>query len=197
MTLPFHKTLVFIKKKHRGQFHAGNKPVWLHLFRVALMLDTVLRNTKEARAKERQRIVCAALGHDLLEDTTATEKEIRAVFGHHGYEYIFTLTNEWGDTEKRRYVAKVVKADEAVRLIKLSDLYDNISSVAHSISLLGVPWVTGFFLPIVTPMRKALAKTTFTKYRNSAEYLLSAISIEIALLENEVEVLKKNAAKTL
>jgi hypothetical protein len=43
---------------------------------------------------------------------------------------------------------------EGMTLIKLADLYDNVSSVAHTLPLLDKKWTTSFFLPIVVPMKK-------------------------------------------
>ncbi|MBI2109479.1 MAG: hypothetical protein HYT93_04950 [Parcubacteria group bacterium] len=181
------KELQFVKKKHGGRFRARGVPEWYHLARVSNVLEIVLRRTKEGNPKERRTIVAAALGHDVLEDTDATEEEIVKIFGKKGLTLILGMTNRWGDGEKKRYVRQVVSAPEGVRLIKLSDLYDNITSVVYNLDTLGLSWTHSYFLPIVTPMRKAILKTKFSHFKKTAEILKSMVNISAELLLLEIK----------
>ena len=115
-----------------------------------------------------------------------TEKEVLVVFGARGLTLIRGMTNWWGDKEKPRYIKQICASEEAVRLIKLADLCDNYTSVVYNIKSLGVPWTKFYFLPIVSPMREAISKTTFRTYKKSAEILLRAIHRAALLLEEEV-----------
>lgn len=182
----FERALRFVKRKHRGQFRAGSVPVWHHVARVSHILDAVLGHTKEGIPKERFVIILAALGHDLLEDTDATEDEIHTVFGNRGLQLIMGMTNTWGDKTPGPYVRKVTRAEEAVRLIKLSDLYDNISNVTYNLHVLGLHWTMSYFLPIVSPMRRAIVKTTFSHYGKSATRLMVLVDAAATLLEKEM-----------
>lgn len=182
----FREALCFVQHHHRGQFRAGRSPVWQHLARVSQLLEVALDDAKEGSVNERFTIVLAALGHDLLEDTHAKEKETRKVFGKRGYELIEGMTNRWGDKNVKPYVRQVCLAEEAVRLIKLSDLYDNMTSVVYLLPLLGKKWATSYFLPIVDPMHKAVSKTRFLHYRKTALLLTIMVNTAYAILRREI-----------
>ncbi|MBI5153234.1 MAG: HD domain-containing protein [Parcubacteria group bacterium] len=162
---PYTQALSFVQKKHRGQKRAGGMPVWHHLLRVSQLLEYVLTLTNEGTPKERSLIVLSALGHDLLEDTKAKEDEISVLFGKEGLKLIKGMTNTLGDRDHGPYVQHMVETEEAIRLIKLSDLYDNITSVTYNLTLLGEKWTTSFFLPIVIPMHQAVKTTKFPHYK--------------------------------
>ncbi len=165
-------------------------PVWHHLLRVSKLLGYILNTTREGSAKERQIIIKSALGHDLLEDTNAKEKEIIKVFTHRGLELVNGMTNTLGDYNHSPYIRRVSRDEEAVRLIKLSDLCDNFTGVAYALTLLGEKWTKSFFLPIVMPMYRALKKTKFRRYNKSAKLLFLLIESSINLLDNEMRHLK-------
>jgi (p)ppGpp synthase/HD superfamily hydrolase len=130
---------------------------------------------EEGTQEERSTIVSAALGHDLLEDTEVTKEEVIAIFGSRGYELIYGMTNEWGDGNVKPYVKKVTHAKEAVRLIKLSDLFDNITSVTYNIAVLTPKWTNEYFLSIVTPMKESILETSFNDYKKTGEYLKHSV----------------------
>lgn len=191
MNSHYQTALLFIKKKHHGQYRAGRVPVWHHLVHVSQVLDLLLKKYKEGALTERAIIVCAALGHDILEDTNATTEETQRIFSDRGLSLIKGMTNQWGDRYKKSYIKQMIKSEEDVRIIKLADLYDNITSALYNFDRLGIIWMTSYFLPIVTPMRKAIAKTKFTKYPKTSAALLSAIEIAATLLDEEVQINKK------
>lgn len=178
----FDRALEFVKKKHKGQFRAAKSPAWHHLLRVSSFLDSALKHTKEGKDVEKLMIPLAALGHDLLEDTKAEVREIKKVFGERGHELIRGMTNHWGDKHVAPYVRQVARSEEAVRLIKLSDLYDNVSGAAHNAEILGLKWINSYFLPIVLPMWLAVRKTKFIKYKKTAMFMIAAVTAAFALL---------------
>lgn len=182
----FKTALRYIQQKHRGQVRAGNVPVWYHAARVSQLLRLVLENEKEGSSAERTAIIVAALGHDVLEDTNATEKEIAALFGSRGLKLIQGMTNPWGDNVHVPYVRKVASSEEGVRLIKLADLYDNMTSAMYNLHILGVKWAQGYFLPIVTPMWKAVTKTKFNTYKKSAGLLAGMVKISAKMFDEEM-----------
>ncbi len=189
----YKNALLFVQKRHAGQFRANRVPAWHHLARVSETLAHVLKETQEGSAQERFLISLAALGHDLLEDTDAKKSEIEKIFGVRGLELIKGMTNWWGDKEKPRYIRQVTRAEEAVRLVKLADLYDNITSVTYNLKILGVRWTTSYFLPIVTPMRRVIVKTKFRRYRKTAKILIFFANTAACLLDEEVKRLRKSA----
>ncbi len=187
----FTKALSFIKKQHAGQFRDNGLPAWHHLLRVSRILSHTLEETKEGTPEERNNLPLAALGHDIFEDTKATEAEIQTIFGNRGLVLIQGMTNWWGDGEKPKYIKQICASEEAVRLIKLADLCDNYTSVVYNIKSLGVKWSTSYFLPIVRPMREAIIKTRFKKFKKSSEILIPAIHRASLLLEEEITQLSR------
>jgi (p)ppGpp synthase/HD superfamily hydrolase len=181
------RALHFVREKHVGQFHAKNLPVWHHMARVSNRLDFALNIFSEGVQTERETIVLAALGHDVLEDTNATQEEVRDIFGEDALEIILGMTNDWGDENITPYVEKVVSGPESVRLTKLSDLCDNMTSVTYTLPILGQDWLHSFFLPIVTPMKTALVETEFKKFTQTANLLTEMVDVADIILRNEAQ----------
>ena len=180
-------TLAFIKMIHAGQTRSDGKvPAWHHLDRVSRLLETILEETKEGIEEARQTIALAGLGHDSLEDTKVTRDELVARFGPRGTSIIEGMTNRLGDEHQDDYVAQVAVAEEGVRLVKFSDLYDNCTSVTYDLSTLGVRWTEEFFLPIVQPMIKAVMPTEFSEFPRAADRLKGMVRISYAMLLDEV-----------
>lgn len=161
-------------------------PAWHHLLRVSNLLNYTLAETKEGPANERFIIPLSALGHDLLEDTNANEEEIASLFSERGLALIRGMTNRLGDKNHGPYIKYMVRAEEAVRLIKLSDLYDNFASVAYNLALLGIPWTRTFFLPIVRPMQARIVTTKFFVYKKSAARLIILVNLAAKILDSEM-----------
>lgn len=189
--ITFEKALHYAQKMHSGQKRAGGMPVWHHLLRVSEILNKILKETKEGTPAERKIIPIAALGHDILEDTKAKEADVVEVFGNRGLELIRGMTNWLGDGNHKPYIEAMAKAEEAVRLIKLADSFDNFTSVAYNLTLLGEKWAYSYFLPIVLPMREKIFKTKFVTYKKTAEKLMFLVDAGWGLLESELEENKR------
>lgn len=189
----FSKVLKFVREKHKGQVRAGGVPAWHHLARVSSLLYFLLNNNKECTPNNRFNIALAGLGHDILEDTEATINEVEDNFGADGSRVIKGMTNNWGDNHTRPYIKKIINSEEPVRLVKLADLYDNMTNVAYSFNLLGLKWVTSYFLPIVIPMKKAVVKTHFKKYKKTASQLITLVNSAEEILLKEFQFYKKTA----
>lgn len=181
------EALALIRRAHGTQTRANGLPVWHHVARVSFLLESILERYQEGDAKERAVIALSALGHDLLEDTSVTESEIREMFGDRGYELIWGMTNEQGDDDVAPYVKKVVSSEEAVRLIKCADMIDNINDVAYNIPTLGTEWVTSFFIRVVEPMKDAILNTKFAQYPKTGAEFLTLVRNSYALLDDEVQ----------
>lgn len=179
--------LALVTRLHAGQKRAGDVPTFHHLARVSRVLQITLAETGEGTPEERDAMVIAALGHDALEDTSATADDLRPVFGDRSVVLVQGMTNPLGDHDHGPYIQQVAGAEEAVRLIKLSDLYDNTTSVTHCLFVLGVPWATSFFLPVTRPMIAALGGTAFSIYPRAAARLGAMVRTSMALLEDEIE----------
>ncbi len=183
--MDYESRLAYVKKMHVGQTHAHNVSVSHHLERVSKRLEYFLNLYAEGSDVERKHIYLAALGHDVLEDTEATREEIVQIFSDREYEIILGMTNEWGDDDVTPYVKKIADSEEGVRLIKLSDLLDNITPVTYNIATLTPAWVDTFFLRVVTPMKESVLKTEFNQYPKTAAQLKEMVRSAYQVLLEE------------
>ena len=178
--------LELVRRWHGPLKPRSDGPPWHHLDRVSRLLELVLEASGEGAPEERETIAVAALGHDALEDTAVTREELAAVFGARGLALIEGMTNRLGDDHPAEYVAQVASAEEAVRLIKLADLYDNCTSVVFNIGSLGARWTREYFLPIVSPMIAAVLPSAFPAWPKASARLKDMVALSFALLHEAV-----------
>jgi (p)ppGpp synthase/HD superfamily hydrolase len=169
------KILTFVKKYHSKCTRKGPaEEDWHHADRVSWLLELILRENGEFNQVSGVAAL-AALGHDLVEDTRAKETEIKKVFGKEGFIIIEGMTNRKGDKIVGEYVKQVCLAPELVRLVKLSDLFDNCASILYNLDRIGGAWTKKVYLPIVTPMATEIVKTTFEEYPETGATLKNAM----------------------
>lgn len=105
--------LVITTNAHAGQYDRGGKPYILHPLKVMHYLKT-----------DDEELQCMALGHDLIEDTTVTYKELReAGMTERIIAGIDALTKQPGQTYDE-YKLRVFANVDAMR-VKLCDLRHN------------------------------------------------------------------------
>ena len=108
--------LAFATKKHEGQTRKLGEPYITHPMAVAeMMLDRGLSED----------YVIAALFHDLLEDTDATEKEILDIGGEVVLEAVKLLTKAT-DYKMDSYIAGI-RENPIARAVKAADRIHNLS----------------------------------------------------------------------
>lgn len=105
--------LVIATNAHAGQFDRGGKPYILHPLKVMHYLKT-----------DDEELMCIALGHDVIEDTKVTYKDLReAGISDRVLEGIKALTKVPGETYDE-YKLRVFDNKDAM-LVKLCDLRHN------------------------------------------------------------------------
>ena len=109
------RALTFATKKHKGQFRIGGAPYISHPVAVAEIVAAWGYGLPYQ---------IAALFHDLLEDTNATEAEIRALGGKRVLEAVKRLTKQEGYV-MADYVA-AIKEDDIARVVKAADRLHNL-----------------------------------------------------------------------
>ena len=116
----------FAARAHKDQWRKdGRTPYAAHPFRVAMTVRDVFGCDDPAA-------VAAALLHDTIEDTGADYDELEAAFGGTVAGIVAALTKNMALPEKRReaeYDSRLSRADWRARLIKLADVYDNLSDM--------------------------------------------------------------------
>lgn len=111
------KALDFAFRKHKGQLDDNKKDyIAFHIIPVSEMCR-MLTIDKE--------VICAAILHDVLEDTKTTEAELRKEFGDRITNLILELTHE-GKADEHGFYFPRLKSKEAI-MIKLLDRASNIS----------------------------------------------------------------------
>ncbi len=107
------KMLVIATNAHHGQFDKGGRPYILHPLRVMSFLKT-----------DDEELQCIALGHDVIEDTAVTYKDLRdAGISDRVIEGIRVLTKVPGETYDE-YKQRVFTSRDAM-MVKLCDLRHN------------------------------------------------------------------------
>lgn len=114
----------FAARAHQGQVRKdGVTPFIAHPFRVAMTVRHVF-------GVDDPQVLCAALLHDTIEDTPVDYDDIEEGFGKDVAEMVACLTKDMRLPEPKRepeYDARLAKASWQTRLIKLADVYDNLS----------------------------------------------------------------------
>jgi len=116
----------FAARQHKHQIRKdGATPYFSHVVRVAFTVSQVFGCTDDA-------VLCMALLHDTIEDTTTDYDDIESRFGEDIAKGVAALTKNMALPEEEReaeYDARIAKADWRVRLVKLADTYDNLCDV--------------------------------------------------------------------
>lgn len=107
------KMLLITTNAHAGQFDKGGNPYILHPLKVMHYLKT-----------DDEELQCIALGHDVIEDTDVTYKELRSSgISERVIRGIYSLTKLPGE-DYEDYKQKVFSNQDAMK-VKLCDLRHN------------------------------------------------------------------------
>lgn len=180
--------LVVMKNYHAGQFrNKGRIPYWHHCLSVAEIVANAINESRELKNDNLLiAIICAAIGHDLFEDTTVERETVVKQFGSQIEELIVCLTNEEDDAHRAKYMEKIKTSSEEVALIKYADLIENTISCAYSIQDLGIEWMKNFYLPIKDETKKTLSLKKFILYPKTAAQLREQFAFAEERLVNNI-----------
>lgn len=110
---------------HDGQTRDEGTPYIIHPLRVAVSLV-------EEIGVHSPELVCAALLHDVIEDSDVTRDQIAGTFGERVATVVWLLTKLEG-TSLQDYLAAIEDAaDTGAALVKLCDRLDNLRFLARS-----------------------------------------------------------------
>ena len=70
------------------------------------------------------------------------------------------------------YVKQIAAAPEEVKMIKLSDMIENMTSVAYSIQEVGVKWADDFFLPIMNEIKPVVEGAQYVRFKKTSALLI-------------------------
>ncbi len=122
--LLWQRAFDFAARRHQGQYRDnGVTPYATHPMRVAMVLATVFEVNDE-------RILAAAAMHDLIEDTPVDRDEIAELFDADIASWVAAMSKDMRmehDAREAAYDAQLADAPWPARLIKLGDVFDNMT----------------------------------------------------------------------
>ena len=133
------------ERAHRGQVRDEGSPYIEHPLRVALIVAAELERPEPD-------LICAALLHDVVENTPVTLAEVQESCGDTVAHFIELLTKEMVSEPDdkclatRRYLHRIAEDSPEVLLLKLADRLDNL----RSLDVLPDPEKRRKYLPIAT-----------------------------------------------
>ena len=126
------KALSFASEKHKGNKRASGEDYIIHPYAVAKILTDL--------KADQTTVICGFL-HDCLDDTDATEKEIRDIFGETVLKILVGVTKindikrayylHGEQIEKLRSIFLAMGSDTRVALVKLADRLHNIQTLEY------------------------------------------------------------------
>ncbi|MCE9582057.1 MAG: HD domain-containing protein [Planctomycetes bacterium] len=123
---PLLKAISFAAQRHQGQMRKDKKtPYVAHPMRVSTIL------AQEFKVSDPD-VLCAALLHDTIEDTTTDWDEIAKHFGPKVAGWVAMLSKDKRmeeDKREEKYFEELAKAPVEVKLCKLGDTVDNLIDV--------------------------------------------------------------------
>jgi GTP pyrophosphokinase len=126
-----NKAYVYSSQKHEGQTRKSGEPYFVHPVSVADIIADMRLDTAS---------VCAALLHDVVEDTDVTERDIAQHFGEEVAFLVDGVTKlgkvnftskEDQQAESFRKMLVAMARDIRVLLVKLADRLDNMRTMEH------------------------------------------------------------------
>lgn len=125
------KAVTYTKSKHEGQTRASGEPYYTHPLEVAMIL---------ADMRMDQATLVTAILHDTLEDTDASENDLKSEFGEEvtslingvsKLNRIESQTVEGKQAENFRKLVLAMSEDIRVLLVKLADRLHNMRTLHH------------------------------------------------------------------
>lgn len=133
-----NKSIVFAAKAHEGQLRKGSEiPYILHPLEAAAIVATITAD---------EEVLSAAVLHDVIEDTPATVKEIRELFGERVASLVASESENKRDGQsaadtwqvrKEETIKHLKTAPTDVKIITLGDKLSNIRSMYRDHTLIG------------------------------------------------------------
>lgn len=190
--------LKIVKNYHAKQSRVeGFVPYWPHCLNVAEIVSEALTRNNELEDKnDLEDIYLAALGHDLYEDTVIEPKEIKKKFGTRVHDYINQLTDK-NDDMQQTYRLNLTIAPEAVRLIKIADLIENVLTASFCYFAFPANWHRDKFFPIVIPMSDDIKKTKFKIYPKTSYQLLRILEFSLNRQKVFIDIKEKEGTTPL
>ena len=128
------KAINFANIAHFDQFRKGTDiPYIFHPINVGKILIENFRCGED--------VVVAGILHDTLEDTPVKEKDISDIFGENVLQLVKSVSerdkSDTWENRKKEVIEHLREAEENTILIKLADVYDNITAMQRDYHFIG------------------------------------------------------------
>ncbi len=153
------EAIKFSKKKHQGQNRLTGEKYWKHPAQVTLNVIEYQCDTET---------ICAALLHDVIEDTTATLEDIKEKFGEEIKFLVDGMSEDKNIQDKKerkiKYHEKIKRygeEDKRIYYIKFADILHNIKTIkvkGKQAAERYISEVKNFYLPIAEKMNEEIAE---------------------------------------
>ena len=122
----------FAVEAHKGAVRKGTRiPYIVHPLEAAVIVGSVT---------EDEELIAAAILHDVLEDTDASEEEVRGRFGDRGADLVVKETDDksrsWMERKSEK-LRRVREGSRDLKIVVLGDKLSNIRSVARDYLTMG------------------------------------------------------------
>lgn len=158
----------FMVKSHGDQTRKGGSPYWIHPLRVWQSIRSVLDIQDDV-------IECAALCHDVVEDTPVSINDIETLFGTEVSMVVNDLTNNKDLPKRDRkdwMIVKSLNIDNRARIIKCFDRIDNLMDGVSVFSPEGIWNYTKEAILLHRNLRDGLKNDDWTEKARKAIKLL-------------------------
>jgi guanosine-3',5'-bis(diphosphate) 3'-pyrophosphohydrolase len=119
----------FAARAHKNQFRKDQEtPYFSHPVRVCLVVRQVF-------GFDDPRMLAAALLHDVIEDTNTDWDDLIEKFGQTVADWVAALSKDKRlphDPREEDYARRLAEADWPVKVVKLADLYDNLTDSVNT-----------------------------------------------------------------
>lgn len=183
--LKFKKAIKLAKKYYEDKIDGSGTLIFDHCFRVSIKLFYLIKNSN-LKKEERENIIIAGLFHDLIEDTSIEEKEI-LFFGKKVFDYTQQMTINF-DKGIEEAVKPLYQIEDEVFLIKLADIFDNVSKSFFVVRKNGIRWYDEFFIPLLCEYQILIKYKRKNLQNNRLKKIINSFSEQIL---KKIEELKK------
>lgn len=128
-----NKAIIFATKAHAGQFRkGGSKPYILHPLEAGIIVSQI---------KNDEDLICAAILHDVVEDTDITAQIIKEEFSQKISDLVVSQSEDKSRSWKQRKMHTleflVKERNEDIGIVALGDKLSNMRSIDRDVQEIG------------------------------------------------------------
>jgi len=128
-----NKAIIFATKAHAGQFRKGGKtPYILHPLEAGIIVSQM---------KNDEDLICAAILHDVVEDTDITAQMVKEEFNQKISDLVVSQSEDksrsWKERKKHTLEFLIKEKSKDIGIVALGDKLSNIKSIDRDLQIKG------------------------------------------------------------